>query len=475
MSRKTKNIVKRELKTSDGVVFYSFMSNATGRVIELEEHINGMILNSLPYNTVKAKASDLAKFYDYFIEASRVLHSDEYTNAINENRAIAASHELRSCLILIFSGYSSFLLDGKKSKNPLARICAENLDTSPLARASVTRMISSLCDFVSASNALEQSLQRQRKLDGLIEVNQGLTAVGDELGKVRHLSQRERATLIENSYLAACISGGAKVTKIKNFFKLPSRPKPNHDKFFPLDKVGQFLLSIKFHRDRAMYALCFGGGLRISEAASIRFQDIDISKERIKLHDKVTASYLESVNYTSISGKSIDHFSVHLIEPFKTFFFNELTLYLESERPESDSEYIFLQMRGVRSKITKKMVYNPYYYTKESSIADMWSSHLVRAGLTDKEFDILGTHSMRHFYAVYMLNFAPRPNGNFGYSHKEVQYYMRHSSPLSTEIYAKEAFEKMAQQVEETNKALINQETAFYEGHTNSMFTMIEK
>jgi hypothetical protein len=82
MSRKTKNIVKRELRDSGGVVFYSFISNVTGRIVELDEHINSMIQNSLPYNTVKAKASDLAKFYDYFIEASRVLHSDEYTRVI---------------------------------------------------------------------------------------------------------------------------------------------------------------------------------------------------------------------------------------------------------------------------------------------------------------------------------------------------------------------------------------------------------
>lgn len=73
-------------------------------------------MSSLPYNTVKAKASDLAKFYDYFMEASVVMHSNEYANAINKNRVIAASHELRSTLTLIFQGYASFLLDGKQSK-----------------------------------------------------------------------------------------------------------------------------------------------------------------------------------------------------------------------------------------------------------------------------------------------------------------------------------------------------------------------
>ncbi|PTP32911.1 integrase [Vibrio splendidus] len=475
MPRKTKNIVKRELRDSDGVVFYSFMSNTTGRIIELEEHINSMILNSLPYNTVKAKASDLAKFYDYFIEASVVMHSDKYEKAVNENRAIAASHELRSTLTLIFQGYISFLLDGKKSKNPLARICAENLDISPLARASVSRMISSLCDFVSASNALEHSLQRQRKVGRLINVEQGLTAVGQQLGKVRNLSQRERTALIKNSYLASCISGGAKVTTIKNFFKLPPASKSDQDKYFPFECVGQFLASIKSKRDRAIYALCFGGGLRISEAASIRFKDLDVVKWRVKLHDKVTTTYLESVNYTNASGKPVDHYAVHLIEPFKTFFFNELFLYLENERPNMKSEYVFLQGRGVKNKFTEELVYNPFYHSKESTICEAWNKSLIRAGLTDKRFDKLGTHSMRHFYAVFMRNFAPRQDGGQGYSDDEVQYFMRHSSLKSTKIYAKETFEKMAQQINETNNALMKYETAFYEGSIANKLSMIEK
>ncbi|EKO3576726.1 site-specific integrase [Vibrio metschnikovii] len=474
MSRKTRNIVKRELRDSDRVVFYSFLSNTTGRIIELEEHINSMIMSSLPYNTVKAKASDLAKFYDYFMEASVVMHSNEYANAINKNRVIAASHELRSTLTLIFQGYASFLLDGKQSKNPLARICAENLDSTPLARASVSRMISSLCDFVSASNALEHSLQQQRKLDGLLNVDQGLTAVGQQLGKVRHLSQRERMALIQNSYMASCISGGAKVTTIKNFFKLPPAPKSDDDKYFPLECVGQFLASIKSKRDRAIFALCFGGGLRISEAASIRFKDLDIVNWRVKLHDKTTISYLESVNYTNSSGKPVDHFSVHLIEPFKTFFFEELLRYLEDERPEMESEYVFLQGRGVKNKLTEELVYNPFYYSKESTISEAWKKYLVAAGLTDERFDKLGTHSMRHFYAVFLRNFAPRKNGSQGYSDDEVRYYMRHSTLKSTKIYAKETFEKMAQQIEETNKALTKHETAFYERGTANKFSMIE-
>ncbi|MDN3631445.1 tyrosine-type recombinase/integrase [Vibrio lentus] len=473
MIRKTKNIVKRELKTSDGVIFYSFMSKETGRVVELEEHINGMIMNSHPYNTVSAKASDLAKFYDYYIEASRVIHSSEYLSDLQDNHAYSASHELRTSLTLIFHSYPAFLLDGKLSKNPLARICAYNLDSASYARDSVTRYISTLCDFVSASNALENSLKQQRKMDGLIDVDQSLTAVGKDLGLLRELSVRERNVLIEHSYLASCISGGAKVSKIKNFFRLPKESKGSQDKHFPMEYVGEFLLNTKSHRDRAMYALCFGGGLRFSETSSIRIQDIDVVKEKVRLHDKGTISYLDAMNYTCMRGKPISHFSVKLIEPFKSFFFNELMMYIDKERPNSNSEYLFLQLRGTKNKLTGEMVYHPCYKSATSTIKDVWDRNLKRAGLTGKEFGDIGTHSMRHYYGMYMLNFAPNDIGGTGYSLEEVKFFMRHSSIKSTEIYAKNDISKMIEKVEETNRQLQMKELSFYEESRKNQLTVI--
>ncbi|WP_305815728.1 tyrosine-type recombinase/integrase [Photobacterium leiognathi] len=467
-TRKTKNIIKRELKTSDGMIFYSFMSRTSGRILELEEHINGMIINSQPYNTVKSKASDLAKFYDYFIEASHVLHSKEYLLEIQNNRAYSASHELRSSLTTIFHSYPSFLLDGKLSKNPLAKICAQNLDSSILARSSVSRMISSLCDFIAASNALEHSLKQQRNIDGIINVEQGLTAVGEELGLIRVLSERERKALIENSYLASCISGGAKVTKIKNFFNLPKETaKGSQDKDFPIEDVGRFLLNVKSHRDKAMYALCFGGGLRISEASSIRLQDINVLKEEVRLYDKGTISYLDTMNYTTRRGKSIEHYSIHLIQPFKSFFFDELTLYIENERPSSDSEFIFLQGRGTKNKVTGEMVYHPYYRSAQSTIKNTWDANLKRAGLNTERYESLGTHSMRHFYGMYMKNCAPNDIGGVGYSDDDVQFFMRHASIKSTQIYARDNIERMMQKIEITNKALAVRESVFYEEGRN--------
>ncbi|WP_186171916.1 tyrosine-type recombinase/integrase [Vibrio chagasii] len=474
MSRKTKNLEKSEGRTEDGILFYSFMSHKTGSIKEANEYINDMVLKSLPYNTVKSKASDLAKFYDFYLEASQVLHSDEYIDAVNQNSAMAASHSIRSALTLIFNGYVSYLLDGKGSKNPLARICAENTNSTPLARTSVARMISSLCDFVLASNALEHSRKRERVAGRLIDVESDLTVVGQKLGEVRSLSYRERAILVEKSYLASCISGGAKVTTIKNFFKLPRVPKSGDSKYFPLESVGRFLLSVESHRDRAIYALCFGGGLRISEASSIRFEDIDIINERVKLHDKTTTSYLEAVSYTNIVGKSVDHYSVHLIEPFKTFFFDELTQYLEEDRPESNHPYVFLQKRGIKNKLTGEMTYNPYYYSRKSTISEAWDRNLIKAGLTGEKYNNISTHSMRHFYAVYLGNFAPRADGSRGYSDAEVQYFMRHASLKSTKIYKKEVFEEMCRRIEETNTALVSKEKAFYEGHPISQLNIIE-
>ncbi len=463
VARKTKNIIKRELTAPDGVIFYSFISRTTGPVLELEEHINNLILSSQPYNTVKAKASDLAKFYDYFIEASDVLHTQEFEMALSQSSSHSPGFHLRTTLTNIFYAYPSYLLDGKESKNPLAKICALNLDAIPLKRTSAKRMISSLCEFVTASNALEYSLMQQRKLDGLIDVDQAFTAVGRELGAVIELSSSQRKALLEHSYLASCISGGAKVAQIKNFFKLPPEPKVKKEKHFPIDEIGRFLLSTKSHRDRCMYSLCFGGGLRFSEAKKLRFRDIDVIKEKVRLHDKDVISYLHGIDYKTLNGKPIDHFDVHFIEPFKSFFFDELMKYLEEERPESNSEYVFLQGRATANKLTDQLEHQPYYRSAQSTIKDAWDLNLQRAGLTDSRFDDIGTHSMRHFYGVYMVNYAPHPRGSYGYPLNEVQYLMRHTQLKNTKIYTMTAsFEKMARDIEVTNQFLLQREADFY-------------
>ncbi|MEF1169255.1 tyrosine-type recombinase/integrase [Vibrio campbellii] len=457
MVRKTRNVVKRELTTPDGVIFYSFVSKTTGSIVELEEHINNLILNNQPYNTVKAKASDLAKFYDFFIEASNVLHTQAFAEELTKKRHYSSAFNLRTTLNNIFKAYPSFLMDGKNSENPLARVCAINLDSTPLSRASAKRMISSMCDFVTASNALEYSIVQQRKMDGLINVDQPFTAVGEELGMEKEIQPSQRKALIEHSYLAGCISGGARVSKIKNFFKLPSETKSEEPKHFPMDAIGQFLLNTKTHRDKCLYALCFGGGLRISEAAKVRFCDLDVINEEVKLHDEGIISYLDLVDYKTKSGKSVDHFQVTFIEPFKSFFFEELTNYLDKERPESNSEYVFLQSRTTKNKQTGLFEYQPYYRSAKSTIKEAWDSNLERASLnTDPRFDSLGTHSMRHYFGDFMINYAPNPRGGNGYSLLEVQYFMRHAESKSTNIYTSRIdIEKVRKDTQKMNEVIL--------------------
>lgn len=475
MVRKTKNIIKRELTDSEGVVFYSFLSLASGPIWELEEHINNLILSSQPYNTVKAKASDLAKFYDFFIEASNILHTDIFQEELTKNRSYSSNFHLRTTITNIFNAYPSFLLDGHNSRNPLAKACALSLEITPLARTSVKRMISSLCEFITSSNSLEYSLIQQRKIDGIINVEQPFVTLAKELNTLRKLPSMERKALIEHSYLAACISGGAKVARVKNFFKLPPQPTVIKEKHFPIDRIGHFLLSTKSHRDRCLYALCFGGGLRFSEATKVRFCDLDVLNERVKLHGKEFVEYLQAIDYRKASGKHVEHYTVHFIEPFKSFFFDELTKYLQKERPGSNSEYVFLQSRAAKNKHTGLVEYSPYYRSSKSTIKEAWDLNLKRANLANSRFDTInGTHSMRHFYGVYMTNYAPNPRGGMGYSLNEMQHLMRHAELKSTKVYILGAScEQMMRDIELTNRLLLQREADFYSNNRNTRYIPI--
>ncbi|MFM2478828.1 tyrosine-type recombinase/integrase [Celerinatantimonas sp. MCCC 1A17872] len=463
MVRKTKNIIKREIKLPDGSVFYSFISKSTGSIIEVEEHLNNMLLNSQPYRTVKSKASDLARFYDYYIEASYVIHSPEYLSALKHDPAFSNSQKLRTTLTAIFNAYPSYLLDATRSKNLLANICAKNLEAKKVKRTSAKRMLSSLTDYILASNAQEYSLKIQKKANGLLDLDQDANAIGNELSQKQNLRYSERKALIENSYLASCISGGARVARIKNFFKLPRENKIQKPKHFPIKHIGTFLLNTKYHRDKAMYALCFGGGLRFSEATRLKFDNISVMNEEVQLNSKEIINYLDSIDYLSLSNKHIAHYIVTLVEPFKSFFFDELTKYLEIERPKSNSNYIFLKNRGEKNIITGNIDHLPYFTSSQAAIQEMWNSNLLRASLNTPEFEDKQTHSMRHFYGVYMRNFAPNSRGGFGHTDEEVQYFMRHEQLKSTKIYSKVDIGVISKQLEITNRILLQRESYLYQ------------
>ncbi|MEZ8094490.1 tyrosine-type recombinase/integrase [Photobacterium swingsii] len=456
----TKNIIKRELKRKDGQMFFSFSHKGGRSIRELDDHINKMISVGVPANTVIAKAQDLARFYDYFIEASNALLSEDYKRykAINDHHD-EVSELLRTPLATIIEGFPTFLAFGSRSNNVLSSYCAQRLDSKTLKESSIRRILSSVREFTKASALVEASIYALNA-DNLIDVDVSKGVFGEQLLKRRELTGQEKKSLLKNSFLYGCISGGAKYTTDTSGFVVPNmaNDEPEKEKCFPMAHVVTFLNAAPSYRDKAIYALIFGGGLRPSEAYSLKFQDVHIEQyspsatikdpSGIRLSDLNTQRYLEARNYRKYGRKGTKHFNVFMLEPMKSFFFDAYEAYLKYERPETDeTDFIFMTSRKVKDDVTGSHDYIPYFQTSQQTKQDAFKDNLKRIGLGHLE---LGPHSGRHFYGTFLLNFAPNDKGGFGYELEEVQEHMRHSSRTSTDVYAK---------LDPTVKALIMQTT----------------
>jgi site-specific recombinase XerD len=119
-------------------------------------------------------------------------------------------------------------------------------------------------------------------------------------------------------------------------------------------------------KEYCVVGLLYGCGLRISEAANLRLQDIESDNKRLKVFQGKGAKD----RYTLLPVK--------LLEQLRLF-------YLEEGRPK---EYLFT------SKQTKKAVH-------VRSMQVVVNSAMAKAGFKDKPFT---AHTLRHSFATHLLN-----------------------------------------------------------------------
>ena len=124
-------------------------------------------------------------------------------------------------------------------------------------------------------------------------------------------------------------------------------------------------------RDRAIAVLMLYTGMRAEDVSNLRLSDIDWERKRILFRQEKT----ESVNYL----------------PLRPVIGNTIFDYITSERPDCDSERIFLSVRKVRGQYPK------------ASIAEIINNLYQKAGLRQGKTR-RGTHLLRHSLADEMIN-----------------------------------------------------------------------
>ncbi|MEE7474994.1 site-specific integrase [Methylobacterium hispanicum] len=267
------------------------------------------------------------------------------------------------------------------------------------------------------------------------------------------LSRRERERLKQQTVL-----GG--VIRIRHEFKRPlvlrspirgGQQVDLENKEFPLDRLADLLDAARSHRDRALWSLLAGGGLRLHEALNLHLGDMDPATQEVWVVDPANRRFgREMTDSQKLRFKGRTMSRVYMWEPLRTVFWEALGSYLRSEfvgTNDDDNVFLFKKIDGAGRG-------QPLVRASDTALEKQFKSAVRRAkvpGPREAPTHLFTPHSLRHSYGVYMLNHIPVPGGP-GLKATEVQMLMGHASVESTLIYARHDRIMLEAQVEAANE-----------------------
>jgi len=162
---------------------------------------------------------------------------------------------------------------------------------------------------------------------------------------------------------------------------------PQKIKYLQKDQIERLFSSIKDRRDRALFAVIYYYGLRVSEATLMKLEDIDFTRGRI---------YIRRVK-GGIGGE----------RPLFKVVAKALRAYLKARCPSGDALFT-----GRQGSLSKKRIQQLFKrYAKDAGLGAEYS-----------------VHCLRHSIATHWLESGADP--------ADVQDHLGHAKPESTRIYA---------------------------------------
>mgnify|MGYP000663405196 FL=1 len=168
--------------------------------------------------------------------------------------------------------------------------------------------------------------------------------------------------------------------------------------FLSKEEVDKIIASIDMsknegHRNKAMFEILYGCGLRVSELTDLRLSDLFIEEHIIRVTGKGNKERLVPINDYAIKILKI--------------YLDEVRVHQEIQKGQED--FIFLNRRG--KKLTRAMI-----FTLSRNLAES-------AGIKKK----ISPHTFRHSFATHLVE--------GGANLRAVQEMLGHESITTTEIY----------------------------------------
>lgn len=371
-------------------------------------------------NTLDSIGQDLKVFFEYFYAAIHLYES---------------LSPLQTPISDVLSAYPQYL-GARVTTSKFAQAVAAQTGVTGYSKASVRRMLSTVNGFLLDSAAYHASLVNLSAA-GLLDQSVAKDTIHNILLDKRSLTQRESRILYEKSWLSGCISGGAKITN-SSYFTLPTALRAEGsrvNKAFPLTRVVDLLNAAQTARDKCLWSLMLGTGIRTHEALQVLLDDIDPRRESVAAINPNNRPHeynnLPVEWRKRLTWKQREDGELHFIEPFKSYFFASLEDYLRHERPRKSMTHHFLFV-----SLSNNALGRPWYLGDASSHNGPIKKAQSLMKMSGIDFDRDYTlHSLRHWFAVFMLNYFK--NGNhYGLDENIVRNIMSHQSVETTRLYA---------------------------------------
>lgn len=192
-----------------------------------------------------------------------------------------------------------------------------------------------------------------------------------------------------------------KTTVMSSIFKQPVESKPVEA--ITREQYNQIFLNCKNRRDKLLVSILFEAGLRINEALGIHICDL------ANIEDKELRIVARENNENGSRVKGYAEGVVYL----PNYVIDILLNYINNDILEYDSDYLFINLYGK----------NKGYPLRDNNIEQLFTRISNNVGFK------VTPHMLRHGFAQEKIE--------SGWELYEVQSYLRHKNPTSTEIYAK--------------------------------------
>jgi integrase len=408
------------------------------------------------YSTKKRYTTVVARFLDFLYEMG--LLGGAAVTRDELNRAI------EYYLALLRAGPELGLDDEPKSiaDDPILdanlRTVAIKLGIRSLASSSWDNTLSALNSFLTLcikkeSEAREIALLRGGISEQIIrQAEWDQRGLWDALEGNVKLSIREINQIKQTSMLGGVIRFNGQHLTRPSHLRKSTRQRTQMDVEsldFPTEQFPALIAACHSWRDKALWTLIMGCGIRRSEALNMRWCDIDFAAEKVFVFDPGNAVYGRELAARNrplrFKGRTVA--MTYFRQPYRIQFFRLLLLYRQHEYslPADGNDFVFQYLRNPHRG-------RPLHGASDESLNKLFKSAVVRAGIPGPAVNPLWTwtcHSLRHAYGCYMLNDAPvKGQALPGLSLEEVQLLMGHGSAETTKKYAKRKTSKLRRKLE---------------------------